>query len=58
MHGLLPVDPEVQKAIILSRYERDFQAASYLFTDLIKARTLNLMKFVINCTLHRKPHTY
>lgn len=43
---VLPVDPEVQRAKIISKYERDFYETSLKFTDKIKQRTLNLMKFV------------
>lgn len=48
MQGLMPIDPEEQKARIIAKYEREFADASYLFTDLIKIRTINLMKFVMN----------
>lgn len=51
MEGLLPVDPVVQKERILRKYERDFAAASAKFTDNIKERTINLLKYVSGCIL-------
>lgn len=52
MEGLLPVDPVVQQERILRKYEHEFAAASAKFTDNIKERTINLLKYVSDCVYY------
>lgn len=46
MEGLQPVDPERQKGRALRKYERVLAAATAKFTDNVRERTVNLLKYV------------
>lgn len=46
MEGLQPVEPELQKQRALRQYERVLAAATTKFTDNVRLRTVNLLKYV------------
>lgn len=46
MEGLQPVEPELQKRRALRKYEHALAAATAKFTDNVRERTVNLLKYV------------